>query len=161
MSNESTIIKIEIKSKVFSGLNHCAEIDLHCDEIINYDELESGPESMPNLNTYPRSLDIWRCCNGNFTRFSNIIDHIEHNHLLYRQEIVGRTQSGHAYKYLCDQCGAQSFSFYKAILHHLSRHVIFKIFCSQCLVVQTEAHFHQHIRACNLMENDLSSNSQD
>lgn len=107
---------------------------------------------------YPKTLDVWRCCNERFTRFSNIIDHIEHNHLLYRQEIAGRTPIGQAYKYNCETCQEKSFTFYKAIVHHLSRHVDFKIFCSQCMVLHTEISYHTHLRECNLLEEEIRRN---
>lgn len=107
---------------------------------------------------YPKSLDVWGCCNEKFTRFSKLIDHIEHHHILYKQDISGRMRSGHVYKHNCEQCGTKTFSFYAALIHHLSRHIEYKIFCSQCLVALLEEEFHRHVGECNLIEAELTGN---
>lgn len=101
---------------------------------------------------YPKSLDTWCCCGERFTRFSGIIDHIEHHHFLYRYDIVGYFRSQQAFKYSCDKCNGKAFSFYTAMVHHLSRHVEHKILCLQCLVLHNEQGFHEHVPECNLVE---------
>lgn len=77
---------IQVPSTVFPGLIHYSEIDLTCYEVIDYVEFERELETnaMPNINIYPKSIDVWKCCGENFILFSKLIDHIEHNHLLYR-----------------------------------------------------------------------------
>lgn len=106
---------------------------------------------------YPKSFDTWSCCGGRYTRFSGILDHIEHHHFLYRYDVVGYFQNRRGYKYSCDKCERKSFSFYIAVGHFLFTHVEHHMFCLQCSVMHSVESFHNHIEECNLVEREIRS----
>lgn len=139
-------------------------------EKYDFNELvESMARNLPTnendeLLKYPQSLDSWKCCGERWTRYSHVIDHIEHNHYLYRREVINNSGDGliqaPAYKYECDNCEQKYFSFFAAITHFLRDHVEHRIFCFQCCVLHTIEYYHEHIHECNIIESYVRSNQQ-
>lgn len=115
-----------------------------------------------DLFKYPSSLDSWKCCGERWTRYSHVIDHIEHHHYLYRKDVVNNCADellqGPAYKYACEKCDQKYFSFFAAITHFLRDHVEHQILCLQCCVLHTAEYYHEHINECNIVESYVRSN---
>lgn len=132
-----------------------------------------GAQSMAELSyfqpsdtllKYPESLDSWSCCQERWTRYSNIIDHIEHHHYLYKRKVVNNSGEGllqgFPYKYQCDTCSDRHFTFFAAITHFLKEHVEHHIFCLQCLVLHNPETYHTHIHECNVVQDYVASNGK-
>lgn len=124
----------------------------------------SGNYDSDKFLLYPKAQDAWKCCRESFMRYSRLVDHIEHNHLLYRQEILNNRGENlrveGAYKYECDFCKIKHFSFHAAITHLIETHVERVIFCDQCIVTHSEQGFHTHICECNIVEHEIQSNGK-
>lgn len=104
---------------------------------------------------YPPSTDSWGCCGERWLQYSQIVDHIEHHHYLYKRNV--ENNSGDAlltespYKYRCETCDSRHFTFFAAITHFLKDHVEHRILCFQCMTLHKAECYHLHIYECNLL----------
>lgn len=111
-----------------------------------------------NVPNYPKSIDTWYCCGERYSRFSQIINHIEFRHFQYRYDVAGYFQNGQGFKYSCEKCDKKGFSMFNAIGHFITEHVEHLILCLQCIVMHPTKNFHDHIRECNLVETEIRRN---
>lgn len=135
-----------------------------CDESLDSMATYLPKSENDELIKYPQSLDSWKCCGERWTRYSHLIDHIEHHHYLYRRDVVNNSGDqlirAPAYKYACEKCESKHFSFFAAITHFLRDHVEHQILCLQCCVLHTAEYFHEHINECNIIESYVRANQQ-
>lgn len=117
---------IEVDSTVFIGLKHLIEVNLFCDEKINYNEFEFLMASTKKVN-YPPIVDQWICCNLTYARYSDIVQHVEKIHLPYMLE-----STTSAFKHACPQCQVQFMAYNGLITHFLKSHVDNQVLCLQC-----------------------------
>lgn len=117
-----------------------------------------------NLLKYPPSSDSWGCCGERWQRYSDLIDHIEHHHYLYKT--IVKNNEGEdlllypPYKYQCDTCNSQHFTFFAAITHFLKDHVDHQIVCHQCGKLHQVDCYHPHIYECNIVNSYIKIDGQ-
>lgn len=112
-----------------------------------------------DFKVYPDCFDVWMCCNTRWSRFNELIDHIEHYHYLYNYEIKNNDQvkleKEKPYKYLCPKCNKKTFSFHTTVRHFIDAHVAHMIMCTQCVVMHPETNFHEHVQECNIADYEM------
>lgn len=128
------------------------------------------PDSRRNGNShkYPDCFDVWMCCNIRWSKYSELIDHLEHYHFLYNNSIKNneqvRTGRGKPYRYICVKCHEKLFSFNGIMRHFIDAHVKHLIMCTQCVVMLPERIFYTHLYDCNIVDSEInkkSTNSRD
>lgn len=154
---------IKKRSKLCRSLFHLIYVDLHCYERLPTEMAQPSKKKVvfhsyenSELNKYPESFDAWRCCEIRWSRFSELIDHIEHHHFLYSYTVLNndKVQKGEepAKKYKCAKCDFEFFSFHRVMMHFIENHVEHLIMCVQCVVLHPEESYHEHIQDCNVCE---------
>lgn len=105
---------------------------------------------------YPDCFDVWMCCNTRWSKYSELVDHIEHFHFLYCYDIKNNDQvklsKENPYKYQCSKCNKKVFSFHTTIRHFIDAHVDHMLMCTQCVVMRPETSFHDHVYDCNVVD---------
>lgn len=152
-------------------VNDNIDCDLYCNEnLSDFDDFQMASEKktvfFPEHETsefkkYPDCFDVWKCCNIRWSRYSELIDHIEHFHFLYGYTIQNNEQVQKGlekpYKYQCSKCNKKVFSIHTALRHFIDAHVDHMIMCTQCVVMHSEEGFHSHVQECNVVEFEIKN----
>lgn len=126
-------MQAKIKSKILKNFYHIAEIDLLCYEKINDPEIFNAIENQMQKRVIKESsfIDVWKCCEKKYWKYSALILHIENIHCGYTFK-VERNLKRKTYKYICDQCN-NIFLDYNTIINHFTRkHVTHQLNCNYC-----------------------------
>lgn len=112
--------------------------------------MEAVVDPANNKYKFPSSFEVWSCCGREkFYKFSNLINHIENQHLNYYEETKTNSKGSH-FKYICQKCGNIFFEYNIAIQHFLKKHTFHKLRCRQCILeYHSFENFKNHTSYCN------------
>lgn len=129
------------KAKVFSD---SVFVDLYCYEKIDFIEIENSLMAESKVR-YPPIIDQWMCCEQMYARYSDIVCHVETQHLpLQISPIHG------AFKQICPNCKSLFISYDGAISHFMKQHVLSRLLCLQCNCVYFKCEdYCAHVQKCN------------
>lgn len=103
----------------------------------------------------PQIQENWMCCDLISTSFSEIINHIKENHILYasKAQVDAQISSGNSlrsmWKFKCQICGEKHWRLDDTITFFVDAHVVHEFLCLKC-----QQHFHfptiyEHASICH------------
>lgn len=117
--------------------------------------MEKYQVSPENLKIIPSATEEWYCCNFPWPKYSNLIRHIENQHIPYRTRA-----SDTALKYGCHLCRTNFETFQQTVQHFTNSHVDHQIYCQQCFVKypgKSLETYYSHIVECNILEEEIQT----